>query len=495
MVHPYLRRRNGEEAVTYPSEALRSVLEKTMGVPLFQEQAMKIAIVAAGFTPAEADRLRRAMATFRHTGGIDRFEARFIQGMIENGYEPAFAERCFRQIEGFGNYGFPESHATSFALLVYVSSWLKCHHPEVFACALLNSQPMGFYAPAQIARDAREHGVQVLPVDVNASHWDCTLEHAPLDAEHDSVPARSPAQPPRRYPTISGGWAGERAGTESWKESERAGATFNQNHLALRLGFRQVKGLKEPAMGRLVALRGNGYADLADLRRRAGLDARALDHLARADAFRSLSLDRRRAIWSAIGLDRTGRELDLPPLFAWAEGQTARPEPAVSLPKMSLGQEVAEDYANLKLSLRCHPLALLRPLLPGRLVPAGALASIADGARVELAGLVLVRQRPGTASGVIFITLEDETGVANLVVWPKLFQRQRREVLGGQLLIVRGRLQKEGLVIHIIAERLTGRNDLLHRLGEIEAPVARADEVKRPAYDRRVQGFRSRDFH
>jgi error-prone DNA polymerase len=227
MVHPYLRRRNGEEAVTYPSEALRSVLEKTMGVPLFQEQAMKIAIVAAGFTPAEADRLRRAMATFRHTGGIDRFEARFIQGMIENGYEPAFAERCFRQIEGFGNYGFPESHATSFALLVYVSSWLKCHHPEVFACALLNSQPMGFYAPAQIARDAREHGVQVLPVDVNASHWDCTLEHAPLDAEHDSVPARSPAQPPDIVGHGRGGWAGERAGAARCEPASSSEAIGN----------------------------------------------------------------------------------------------------------------------------------------------------------------------------------------------------------------------------------------------------------------------------
>jgi error-prone DNA polymerase len=274
--------------------------------------------------------------------------------------------------------------------------------------------------------------------------------------------------------------------------------------LALRLGFRQVKGLKQADMERLVARRGDGYADLAELRRRAGVSAAALDRLARADAFGSLELARRGALWAAIWLDRTGHELDLPPLFAWARDRpppvapkvpAAPAEPSIDLPAMTLGQEVAEDYANLRLTLRMHPLALLRGFLGRRVIRAERLAAIDNDRRVEVAGLALVRQRPGTASGVIFITLEDETGVANLVVWPKLFQRQRREVLGGQLLIVRGRLQKEGLVIHIIAERLTGRNDLLHRLGEIEAPVARADEVKRPAYDRRVQGFRSRDFH
>jgi error-prone DNA polymerase len=437
MVHPYLRRRSGEEQVEYPSEALKGVLQKTLGVPLFQEQAMQIAIVGAGFSPSESDRLRRAMATFKRVGTIHTFRSKFIDGMVANGYAQEFAERCFKQIEGFGTYGFPESHAASFALLVYVSSWLKCHYPEVFACALLNSQPMGFYAPAQIVRDARDHGVTVLPVDVNASAWDCTLEAA------DQKDGR-----PR----------------------------------ALRLGFRQVKGLKEAEMKRLVAERGPGYADLADLRRRAGASAGALDRLARADGFTSLALSRRGALWHALGLDRTGHEPDLPPLFAWAEGRTAPAEPAVALPPMTLGHEVAEDYANLRMSLRAHPLALLRPQLERRIVPAARLAELDNGQRVEVAGLVLVRQRPGTASGVIFITLEDETGIANLVVWPKLFERFRRVVLGAQLMVVQGPLQKEGLVIHVVAERLIDRSDLLRRLAEteggIEAPVARADRLK-----------------
>jgi error-prone DNA polymerase len=373
MVHPYLRRRCGEETVDYPSDALKGVLEKTLGVPLFQEQAMQIAIVGAGFTPSESDRLRRAMATFKRVGTIRTFRSKFIDGMVANGYAAEFAERCFQQIEGFGTYGFPESHAASFALLVYVSSWLKCHYPEVFACALLNSQPMGFYAPAQIVRDARDHGVTVLPVDVNASAWDCTLEAAP---------------------------------------KERAARPH------LRLGLRQVKGLHEAEMARLVARRGRGYADLAALRRDAGISQGALDRLARADAFGSLALDRRGALWRAIGLDRTGHEQDLPPLFAWAEGRAARAEPEVALPRMTLGQDVAEDYANLRLSLRAHPLALLRRFLGSRVVAAERLAAFDDGRPVAVAGLTLVRQRPGTASGVIFITLEDETGVANLVVWP-----------------------------------------------------------------------------
>ena len=490
MVHPYLRRRSGQEPVEYPSDALRAVLEKTLGVPLFQEQAMNIAIVGAGFTASEADQLRRAMATFRRVGTIHLLRDKFINGMIANGYARDFAERCFKQIEGFGTYGFPESHATSFALLVYVSSWLKCHHPAAFACALLNSQPMGFYAPAQIVRDARDHGVAVLPVDVNASDWDCTLEAAAKGSD-----------------------------------------------LALRLGFRQVKGLKQEEMERLVARRGNGYPDLATLRRRAGISAGALDRLARADAFGSLALARRGALWSAIGLDRTGQELDQPPLFAWAEG-AARAEPEVALPPMTLGEEVAQDYANLRLSLRCHPMALLRPWLGRRVVRAEQLAAIADGRRVEVAGITLVRQRPGTASGVIFVTLEDETGVANLVVWPAVFERYRRALLGAQLMVVRGKLQREGIVIHVVADALIDRSDLLARLGEttfrapiahadhvkssgppdprdpgakrreqtllddlradqaaFEAPVARADAVRRPHYDPRIDGYRSRDFH
>jgi error-prone DNA polymerase len=494
MVHPYLRRRSGLEPVDYPSEALKGVLEKTLGVPLFQEQAMNIAIVGAGFTPSEADQLRRAMATFRRVGTIHLLRDKFIEGMVANRYPRDFAERCFKQIEGFGTYGFPESHATSFALLVYVSSWLKCHHPAAFACALLNSQPMGFYAPAQIVRDARDHGVVVLPVDVNASAWDCTLE------------------------------------------------TPESSDLALRLGFRQVKGLKQEEMERLIERRGNGYPDLATLRRRAEISAGALDRLARADAFGSLDLARRGALWSAIGLDRMGQELDQPPLFAWAEG-TARPEPEVALPPMTLGEEVAQDYANLRLSLRCHPMALLRPWLGRRVVEARQLASFANGRRVEVAGLTLVRQRPGTASGVIFVTLEDETGVANLVVWPSMFERYRRVVLGAQLMVVRGKLQREGIVIHVVADAMIDRSDLLARLNEtdvtagpfrapiahadhakssgppdprdpysqrreqtllddlragkagFQAPVARADAVKRPHHDPRIDGFRSRDFH
>jgi error-prone DNA polymerase len=464
MVHPYLRRRNGEERVEYPSDALKGVLEKTLGVPLFQEQAMQIAIVGAGFTPSEADRLRRAMATFKRVGTIHTFRAKFIAGMVENGYAREFAERCFQQIEGFGTYGFPESHAASFALLVYVSAWLKCHYPEVFACALLNSQPMGFYAPAQIVRDAQGHGVAVLPVDVNASDWDCTLEVAAAAAPSAEEEATAPP-------------AGDRKGRS----------------FALRLGFRQVKGLKAEEMAQLALRRGAGYRDLPDLRRRSGVSAGALDRLARADAFTSLALNRRGALWTALGLERTGPKRagngrDLPPLFAWArdrkvamtDDRTAPPEPEVALPPMTLGHEVAEDYANLRLSLRAHPLALLRPFLPRRTLKAAELGSVEDGRWVEVAGLTLVRQRPGTASGVIFITLEDETGVANLVVWPKTFERFRRTVLGAQLLAVHGRLQKEGLVIHVVAERLLDRTDLLRRLAEttFRSPLARADHAR-----------------
>jgi error-prone DNA polymerase len=440
MVHPYLRRREGLEPVTYPSETLKGVLEKTLGVPLFQEQAMQIAIVGAGFTPSESDQLRRAMATFRGDGTIHRFRDKFVEGMVANGYPRDFAERCFRQIDGFSTYGFPESHAASFALLVYISSWLKYHHPEVFACALLNSQPMGFYAPAQIVRDATDHGVTVLPVDVNASAWDCTLEAAPQDHGKEKP------------------------------------------CFALRLGFRQIKGLKQEEMERLVERRGSGYIDLADLRRRAGVSGAALDRLARADTFGSLALGRRGALWHAIGLDRTGHEQDLPPLFAWADGRTARPEERIELPPMRLGEEVLEDYANLRLTLRAHPLALLRGFLSQRVIKAEHLAEIDDGRRVEVAGLVLVRQRPGTASGVIFITIEDETGIANLVVWSAMFERFRRVVLGAQLMVVRGKVQKEGMVIHVVAEHMADRSDLLRRLGEnsapFESPVARADRLK-----------------
>ncbi|NWG45439.1 MAG: error-prone DNA polymerase [Alphaproteobacteria bacterium] len=448
MVHPYLRRRAGAEPVSYPSEELRAVLDKTLGVPLFQEQAMRIAIVAAGFTPAEADRLRRAMATFRKTGLIHEFRHKLIEGMVANGYERDFAERCFRQIEGFGEYGFPESHAASFALLVYVSAWLKCHYPDVFACAILNSQPMGFYAPAQLVRDAREHGTQVRPPDVNASEWDCTLE--PL------------------------GEVGR-------------GAQERGNAFALRLGFRQIKGLREPEARALAGARGEGYESLSDLWRRAGVSRACLARLAEADAFRSLGLDRRQALWAVEAL------AEETPLFAGLDDQ-APTEDCEKLPRLTLPEHVVEDYTFLRLSLKAHPLAFLRPAYGAEGILAAAdLARRPGGTRVSHGGLVLVRQRPGTASGVIFATLEDETGIANIIVWPKVFEAHRRIVLGARLIVVHGRLQREGLVTHIIAERLEDRTADLATLSQgagalesaLEAAMARADEVRRPNEDPR----------
>ncbi len=459
MVHPYLRRRNGEEKVEFPSAELAEVLGKTLGVPLFQEQAMKIAIVAAGFTPAKADALRRAMATFRRVGIIHKFRDELINGMVARGYARDFAERCFSQIEGFGTYGFPESHAASFALLVYVSAWVKCRYPAAFAAALLNSQPMGFYAPAQIVRDAREHGVVVRPVDVNFSEWDCTLEDG-ADGEQDGGDRRP----------------------------------------ALRLGFRQVKGLGEADMVHLIAARGAGYRDFDDLRRRTGIAAETLDHLARADAFGSLGLTRRPALWQ--GLDRAAGADEAMPLFARAPAPPSSllSSPTVALPPASLGEEVADDYASLRLSLKAHPLALLRSSLGDRrIVPAAELVHARDGVRLAVAGLVLVRQRPGTASGVVFVTLEDETGIANLVVWPQVFERFRRTVLGARLMAAYGRLQREGLVVHLVVDRIVDRSALLAHLGSPAAgrltpPIARADEVKRPGRDLRHSGFPSRDF-
>jgi len=451
MVHPYLRRRRGEESVDYPSEALREVLAKTLGIPLFQEQAMKIAIVAAGFTPSESDQLRRAMATFRHTGTIHTFQTKLIEGMVANGYEEDFAERCFKQIEGFGDYGFPESHAASFALLVYVSAWLKHHYPDVFAAAILNSQPMGFYAPAQLVRDARNHGVEARPVDINHSHWDCTLE-----------------------------------------EDTR---TTSRSH-ALRLGLRQIKGFSESDAERLIAERedaGRPFADPADLWRRAGLSVASLETLARADAYGSVGRTRRQALWAV-------RALGPEPLPLFAAAGENRPDPEVRLPVMGLGEEVSHDYASLRLSLKRHPLALMRNTLAAeRVTPAERLAGMNNGARVTVAGLVLIRQRPGTASGVIFITLEDETGIANLVVWPKTFERYRRQVMTARLLRVTGELQREGIVIHVIAHKMEDLTDHLHALAApdveaIEPPHARADAVKHPpGQDKRM--YPSRDFH
>ncbi|MBM3503309.1 MAG: error-prone DNA polymerase [Alphaproteobacteria bacterium] len=432
MVHPYLRRRSGVEQISFPSEELRRVLAKTFGVPLFQEQAMQIAIVAAGFTPSESDGLRRAMATFRHMGTIHTYRDRFIGGMVTRGYTQEFAERCFRQIEGFGEYGFPESHAAAFALLVYVSSWLKRHHPAAFAAALLNSQPMGFYAPAQIVRDARDHGVTVRPVDVNASDWDATLEDAP------------------------GGHA-------------------------VRLGLREVKGLSEDDAQALMVARATApFRDAYDLWRRSGVAVAALERLAAADAFGSFGLSRRRALWAVRGL--ADERL---PLFNAAEaaeerraqgrGSNALPvalreEPTVELPGMTLGEEVICDYSTVRLTLRHHPMALLRPRFATPYVPAKTLFDTPAGRWVNVAGLAICRQRPGTASGVIFMTLEDDTGVANIVVWPTMFERYRRTVLQSRLLGVSGKVEREGIVIHVIANKLVDLSGALLDLAGCDWP-------------------------
>ena len=470
MVHPYIRRRNGDEAVELPSEELRQVLGKTLGVPLFQEQAMKIAIIAAGFTPSEADQLRRAMATFRKTDKIGVLGAKMIEGMVNRGYAREFAERCFRQIEGFGNYGFPESHAASFALLVYVSSWMKCHMPAAFAAALLNSQPMGFYAPAQIVRDARDHGVNVLHPDVNYIGWDCDLE-----------------------PQSNG-------------------------ELALRLGLRQIKGLRKQDAMLIEQNRKSGYSHPRELISRAGVQPSTLELLARGDAFQSMKLSRRQAFWTVRGIANstfdslTEKDSGLP-LFSHNKesysNKISNSEPKVSLPIASIGEEVIDDYNTLRLSLKSHPLALLREDLSGNSYKViSILENLADGSPVLLAGLVLVRQRPSTAKGIIFITIEDETGVANLVVWSRQFERFRNIIMSAKFLGVEGKLQREGEVMHVIVKRL---EDLTHKLSQITnsnfiEPIAHADELKSLGYlsetsgpqkpAKRVGlGINSRDFH
>ncbi len=491
MVHPYLRRRENKEPPDFQGRPeLKKILGKTMGVPLFQEQAMRIAIDCAGFTPDQADGLRRSMATFRHNGDVDKYRATFMAGMERNGYDLGFAERCFKQIEGFGNYGFPESHAASFALLAYISAWLKCHHPAVFAAALLNSQPMGFYAPAQIVRDAIEHGVEVRPVDVNCSDWDCTLE--PVDAQFI---------PPTRMTT-------ELTGT---KEAKRP-------PLALRLGFRQAKGLKEEDIRRMIARRGEGYPTAERLWGRGGLDLPALTRLAEADAFRSMGLDRRQALWAVRGLG----EAPLPLFAAPEQAKTEDAADGAALPVMPLSQHVIEDYRALQMTLKRHPLAFLRARLAKRGVAVNRdLPARRNGERVTIAGLVLVRQRPGTASGVIFMTLEDETGIANLVVWSRMFQLHRRVIMTAKLVACRGKLQIEGKpphqVIHVVAEKLTDLTPMLSSLREenvppeeacFEIPHSHADAVKHhpPRPDSRdpspdpwnaepILDIRSRDFH
>ena len=474
MVHPYLRRRRGQEPVSYPSKELEAVLSKTLGVPLFQEQAMKIAIVAAGFTPAEADRLRRAMATFKRVGTIGTFQRKMIDGMLANGYERSFAERCFQQIEGFGEYGFPESHAASFALLVYASAWLKCRYPDVFAAALLNAQPMGFYAPAQIVRDAREHGVAVHAPDVNHSQWDSTLEPGPRAAE--------------RMHDLHREMRGDVRATH-----------------AIRLGLREIKGLSEEDAGLLVERRGVPYNSVRDVWLRTGLSPRVLERLADADAFGSLGLTRREALWAAKALGRVGDRDDDLPLFAVTSPRASASLPPpergreqavhvereaeVRLPPMPLGEEVINDYRFLRLSLRAHPAQFLRADLEARgALRNEALRGIANDTRVRISGLVTCRQRPGSAKGVVFMTIEDESAVANVIVWPKVFERVRPVVLSARYVLVTGRVQEESGVIHVIAEALEDLTPWLARLaehgGDIDA-LARCDEVRRPIEDQR----------
>lgn len=424
MVHPYLRRRDGREEVRYPLPDLEPVLAKTLGVPIFQEQAMRIAIVGAGFTPEEADGLRRAMATFRRVGTLPRYRRRFLERLVERGCAPEFAEQCWRQIEGFGEYGFPESHAASFAILVYASAWLKCRHPEVFACALLNSQPMGFYAPAQIVRDARAHEVEVRPVDVNASEWDCTLE-----------------------PASGGGGGG----------------------YALRLGLRLVKGLGEEAARRLAAARGNGYREPADVSRRARLGERSMAALAAAAAFGSLDLGRREGWWAVERI----KGLPLP-LFTAAGESERGPDPPVVLPPAAPGEEVAADYRSVGLSLRGHPVALLREAVGAGVTWSGALGRVRSGGRVAVTGVVLVRQRPRTAKGVIFLTLEDMEGPVNVVVWQRVYERFRFEVQDARLMRVEGRVESSGPVVNVVAERIVDLSDRLERLTDGEGAGASA---------------------
>ncbi|MGP8232736.1 MAG: error-prone DNA polymerase [Methylovirgula sp.] len=446
MVHPYLRRRQGLEPVDYPSKELEAVLGKTLGIPLFQEQAMKIAIVAAGFTPEEADRLRRAMATFKRAGTIDTFRTKMVEGMVANGYARTFAERCFQQIEGFGTYGFPESHAASFALLVYASAWIKCRYPDVFGCALLNAQPLGFYAPAQIVHDAREHGIAIVEVDVNFSAWDCTLED---DTEPGHDAEKSAAAVPSRLHPRHVSMRGDIRSTHK-----------------IRLGFRQVQGLAEADMTVLVGRRGKGYDSIRDLWLRTGLAPGALAALAEADAFRSLGLDRRDALWAVRGLNRAGDKDDLPLL---KDLSFRALEPEAHLPPMSLGEHVVEDYRHLALSLKAHPVSFLRAhLKTEKIVRTQDLAVTPSGQRVRTAGLVLIRQRPGTASGVIFLTLEDETGIANVIVWPKIFESHRPIVIAARFVAITGRLQSESGVIHVIAERIDDMTPLLGLLSRPE---------------------------
>jgi error-prone DNA polymerase len=456
MVHPYLRRREGKEPVVFPKPELEKVLGKTLGVPLFQEQAMRVAIECAGFTPGEADQLRRAMATFKFTGGVSKFKDKLVDGMVERGYAKDFAEKTFSQLEGFGSYGFPESHAASFALIAYASSWMKCWHPDVFCASLLNAQPMGFYAPAQIVRDARDHGVEVRPVCINASRWDCTLE------------------------------------------------PVGDDKFAVRLGFRQVRGLANNDGAEIVAARADRpFGSVDDLWRRSDVPVASLVQLAEADAMNeSLGLARREALWALKALRDEPLEL-----FAAVSQREARTveeirEPAVTLRPMTSGGEVVEDYRHIGLTLRQHPASFLRAELASRrIVPCSEAMNARDGKWLTTAGLVLVRQKPGSAKGVMFITIEDETGVANLVIWPSLYERQRRIILAAGMIAVQGRVQREGEVVHLVAHQLADLSAELAGVGERDdrfpLPHGRGDEFHHgsPGIDPRSLPPKPRDIY
>jgi len=555
MVHPYLRRRNGQEPVTYPSEAVRQVLEKTLGVPLFQEQAMRLAVVAAGFTPGEADQLRRAMGAWRRPGVIDQFRKKLIDGMLANGLGPEYAEAVFRQIRGFGEYGFPESHAASFALLVYVSAWLKCHHQAAFTAALLNSQPMGFYAPAQLVRDARQHGVEVRPVDVNHSRWDCTLEEAeegncklqivncklqiqarrvgsahqnaradcgnPVGTAHPTSPA--PVEPGAH--AQPGGLAALDIPNLQFAicnlQSHPSSLIPHPSSFALRLGLRMIGGFSEAHAERIEAARAAGpFRSMEDFARRTGLSRAALTRLAKAGAFGSLGLERRAALWHALAQEAKAENLPLfeeehcrlqiancklqigkapgdqekcteeesrdDTLSEVVPNTTSQEDPAVSpnrqfsirnfqfavppspvppLPKMSPAQEVLADYRTTGLSLRAHPMGFLRKGLEQMgVVPAERLKTWPNGKPVRVAGIVLVRQRPSTAKGITFVTLEDETGIANLIIRPDVWKKFRAAALGATVLLAHGRLQRENEVIHVL---VSGLENLSDRMAEL----------------------------
>jgi error-prone DNA polymerase len=425
MVHPYLRRRNGEEPIEYPNEAVRRVLEKTLGVPLFQEQAMRLAVEAAGFTPGEADQLRRAMGAWRRPGVIDQFHRKLTEGMLARGFTPQWAEAVFHQIRGFGEYGFPESHAASFALLVYVSCWLKHHYLAAFTAALINSQPLGFYAPAQLVRNAREHGVEVRPVDVNASEWDCTLEEAERGRRRE----------------------GERGGLES----PPLPLAPSPSPLSLRLGFRMLRSLPRAAAERIVVCRGERpYESIDEFARRTGLGRAVIMRLAHAGVFSSLESDRRRSLWDALAQDPTPL-----PLFDAAEVPAESPSQATGLTPLTPAEEVLADYRTTGLSLLAHPLQFLREELEKlRVVPAAGLRTWPDGKWVRVAGLVLVRQRPSTAKGITFVTLEDETATANLIIRPEVWKRFRAAALGATVLIASGPLQRKEENIHVLVAKL-----------------------------------------